>query len=49
MEDLRRLSSNYQQVEGVIINNVDGYIETAEIQCAAATPAYVLSVHIKNQ
>lgn len=49
MEDLRRLSSQYQQVEGVILNNVNGYIKRASIRCAAATPAYILSVYLKNQ
>lgn len=48
MEDLRRLSSAYQQVEGIIVNNVNGYIKKAIIRCAAATPAYILSVYMKN-
>jgi len=48
IEDLSRLSSNYQQVEGIIINNVDGYIKKALVRCAAATPAYILSVYLKN-
>lgn len=49
MEDLRRLSSQYQQVEGIIINNVDGYMKRVLVRCAAQTPAYILAVHIKNQ
>ena len=48
MEDLRRLSSAYQQVEGIIINNVNGYIKKAIIRTAAATPAYILSVYMRN-
>lgn len=48
MEDLRRLSSSYQQVEGIIINNVNGYIKKAIIRTAAATPAYIMSVYMKN-
>lgn len=48
MEDLRRLSSAYQQVEGIIINNVNGYIKKAVVRCAAATPAYIMSVYMKN-
>jgi hypothetical protein len=48
MEDLRRLSSSYQQVEGIIVNNVNGYIKKAILRCAAATPAYILSVYMKN-
>lgn len=49
MEDLRRASSIYQQVEGIIINNIDGRIKRAVVRCAAATPAYILSVYIKGQ
>lgn len=49
MEDLRRRSSDYQQVEGIIINNVNGYIKAATVRCAAATPAYILSVYVKGQ
>lgn len=49
MEDLRRASSNYQDVEGIIINNIDGKITKAVVRCAAATPAYILSVFIKGQ
>jgi len=48
MEDLRRLSSAYQQVEGIIINNVNGYIKKAIVRTAAATPAYILSVYMRN-
>lgn len=48
MEDLRRLSSQYQQVEGIIINNVDGYIKKAIVRCAAATPCYILSVDLRK-
>jgi hypothetical protein len=46
MEELRNLSSNYQQVPGVIINNVNGYIKKVVVRTAAATPAYILSVNI---
>lgn len=49
MEDLRNASSLYQQVEGVIINNVNGNIKKAEVRTAANTPAYILSVYLKNQ
>lgn len=48
IEDLRRMSSNWQQVESIQINNVDGYIKKALVRCAAATPAYVMSVYLKN-
>lgn len=44
MEDLRDLSSIYQEVEGVIINNSMAEIQSALITCAAATPVYIYSV-----
>jgi hypothetical protein len=44
IEELRSSSSQYQQVEGIIINNFNGYIRRAVVRCAAATPAYILSV-----
>jgi hypothetical protein len=46
MEELRNLSASYQQVPGVIINNVNGYIKKVTVRTAAATPAYILSVNI---
>jgi hypothetical protein len=49
MEDIRRMSSTFQQVETIVINNVNGYIKTATLRCAALTPAYILSVYIKGQ
>lgn len=49
MEDIRRMSSSFQQVEGIIINNVNGYIKSATLRTAAATPAYILSVFVKQQ
>lgn len=48
IEDLTSLASVYQQVEGIIINNVNGYIKKAVIRCAAATPAYILSVFLNK-
>ena len=48
MEDLRRMSSVYQQVEGIIVNNVNGLIQKCTVRCAAATPAYILSVYVKG-
>ena len=49
MEDIRRISSTFQQVEVICINNVNGNIKAATIRCAALTPAYILSVFIKQQ
>jgi hypothetical protein len=48
LEDIRRATSAFQQVEGVIINNVNGYIKKAIVRCAAATPCYIMSVDLKN-
>jgi len=47
--DLQRLSSMYQQVQGTIVNNINGYIKKVTVTCAAAHPAYILSVYIKGQ
>lgn len=47
MEDLRRASSFYQQVEGIIINNVAGNIKKALVRTAANTPSYILQVYNK--
>jgi hypothetical protein len=49
MEDLLRLSANFQNVPGVIINNYTSYIDNVVVTCAAATPAYVLMVQIPGQ
>lgn len=49
MEDIRRQSSSWQQVEGIIINNINGSIKSATITCAALTPCYILSVYVKGQ
>lgn len=49
MEELRSLSGLYQQVEGIIINNVGSYISKVVLRCAAATPVYSLKVAIKGQ
>lgn len=49
MEDIRRMSSSFQQVEGIIINNVNGYIKAVTIRTAALTPCYILSVFVPGQ
>lgn len=46
INDLAALSSLYQEVPQIMVNNVNGYIKTAKFTCAAATPAYVMSVKI---
>jgi len=47
--DLQRLSSNYQQVQGTIVNNWNGYIKKVTVTCAAQRAAYILSLFIKGQ
>jgi hypothetical protein len=44
--DLANLSSLYQEVPQIMVNNVNAYIDEVTFTCAAATPAYVLSVNI---
>jgi len=47
--DLLSMSSHYQQVAGVILNNVQGYIHKATVVSVAAVAAYVLSIKIPGQ
>lgn len=49
MEDLLRLSSNFQNVAGVIINNYTSYINSVKLTTAANTPVYVISIKIPGQ
>jgi hypothetical protein len=44
--ELLALSAKYQQVAGIIVNNINAYIKSVEFQCAAATPAYMYSVKV---
>lgn len=46
IEDLTNLSVLFQQVPGIILNNINAYVYRAEYLCAADTPAYVLSVKL---
>lgn len=46
INDLAALSSLFQEVPAIMLNNVNAYIHTATFTCAAATPAYVLSVKL---
>jgi hypothetical protein len=46
INDLAALSSYYQEVPAIMVNNVNAYIKEAVFQCAAATPAYVLSIKL---
>lgn len=44
--DLLSMSSHYQQVPGVILNNIQGYIHKAVVNSVAAVAAYVLSFNL---
>jgi hypothetical protein len=46
INDLAALSSYWQELPQIMVNNVNSYIHSAKFTCAAATPAYVLSVKI---
>ena len=47
--DWLSLSSFTQEVAGILINNMMGYIHKVTVVAAAATPAYVLSYKIPGQ
>jgi len=47
--DLLALSSIYNGVPGIIVNNVQSYIHKAVVEAVAATPAYVLSVKLPGR
>jgi len=42
--DLREASAQYQEVTGIIINNVDGRIQRCQVRVAVAQTAFILSV-----
>jgi len=46
INDLTNLSAIYQAVPGIIVNNVNANMHTAQFQCAAAHPAYVMKVNL---
>lgn len=43
INDLAALSSLFQEVPAIMVNNINAYIKSATFTCAAASPAYVLS------
>lgn len=47
--DLLSMSSHYQQVAGIIINNISGYIHKATVESVAAVASYVLSIKLPGQ
>lgn len=42
-QELIALSARYQQVPGIILNNIDARIKQATFTCAAAHPAYIFN------
>lgn len=48
-EDLLSISSSYQQVGGLIINNITQLIKRVSLRCAANTPVYTLRFLIPGQ
>jgi len=47
--DLIALSSFYQEVQSICINNVQSYIKKVIVVAAAATPAYIFSYKLPSQ
>lgn len=47
--DLLSMSSHYQEVAGIIINNISGYIHKATVESVAAVASYVLSIKLPGQ
>jgi hypothetical protein len=46
INDLAALSSYYQEVPQIMVNNVNSYIASVKFTCAAATPAYVMNIKL---
>lgn len=44
--DLAAVSSLYQEVPNIMVNNINAYVKSATFTCAAAHPAYLLSVKL---
>jgi hypothetical protein len=49
IQDLIARSTLYQQVPGIILNNVTSYIHRATLRTLANTPVYTLKIFIKGQ
>jgi hypothetical protein len=47
--ELAALSTMYQQVSRVLLNNIDGYIDYVNVVCAAGHPAYLMSIAIPQK
>ena len=47
--DLLALSAMYQQVQGVILNNIQSYIHKATVESVDAVTAYILSVKFPTE
>jgi hypothetical protein len=46
INDLAALSSYYQELPQIMVNNVNSYIKSVKFTCAAATPAYVMNIKL---
>jgi len=46
INDLAALSSYYQEVPQIMVNNAHSYIKSVKFTCAAASAAYILSVKL---
>lgn len=49
IEDLQRMSTDFQEAPAIVVNNITGYIKKVTVTCAAASPAYIMSVFVKGQ
>lgn len=48
INDLTALTPLFQEVPSIQLNNINAYIHRAIFTCAAATPAYVMSIAVKG-
>jgi hypothetical protein len=47
--DLLSMSAHYQEVPGIIVNNVQGYIHKVTVYSVAAVASYILAIKIPGQ
>jgi len=48
INDLQAMTPLYQEVPAIMVNNINAYIHQAIFTCAAAHPAYVMSVAVNS-
>ena len=49
IQDLITMSTNWQEIAAIIINNIDSYIHRVKLRCVANTPVYSIKAYIKGQ